>query len=86
MLGKQIIHPAQIDAVNTAFSPEAKQIDYADRLVKAFEDHQISGKVSLHQLILTFNSGLIQYSTIFPNCIFIFQFFFNFFFILTWKV
>lgn len=74
MLGKQIIHPAQIDAVNTAFSPEAKQIDYADRLVKAFEDHQISGKVSLHLLILTFNSGLIQYSTIFPNCIFIFQF------------
>ena len=59
VLGKQIIHPAQIEAVNTAFSPEAKQIDYADRLVKAFEDHQISGKVSLHLLILTFNSGLV---------------------------
>ena len=46
-IGKQVIHPAQIEAVNTAFSPETSQIDYARRLVKAFEDHQISGKVSI---------------------------------------
>ena len=44
-LGKQIIHPAQIDVVNNAFAPTKERIDYAERLVKAFDEHQLTGKV-----------------------------------------
>jgi len=42
--GKQIIHPAQIDVVNKAFAPTEERIDYAERLVKAFDAHQLTGK------------------------------------------
>ena len=35
--GKFAIHPAQIEAINAAFSPSAGQIDYARRVVAAFE-------------------------------------------------
>ena len=45
--GKQIIHPAQIKAVNQAFSPTDQQVDYARRLVHAFDIHQNTGKVKI---------------------------------------
>ena len=44
-LGKQVIHPAQISVVNSAFSPSAARIQYAAELVEAFEQHQSTGKV-----------------------------------------
>ena len=42
--GKQIIHPAQIDIVNQSFSPSPKDVEYAEGMITAFEQHQLSGK------------------------------------------
>ena len=39
--GKQCIHPAQIDIVQEAFSPSHQDIEYAQDLVAAFEQHQV---------------------------------------------
>jgi len=41
--GKQIIHPAQVEPVQTAFTPADEAIAYASRLVQAFEQHQEQG-------------------------------------------
>src|SRR5688572_4868293 len=41
--GKQIIHPAQVEPVQTAFTPSDEAISYANRLVQAFEQHQAQG-------------------------------------------
>jgi len=43
--GKQIIHPGQVDIVQTAFYPSAKRIGWAMELIAAFDLHQQSGKV-----------------------------------------
>jgi len=42
--GKQIIHPAQIDIVNNSFIPSKKDVDYAEGMIAAFEEHQLSGR------------------------------------------
>ena len=44
--GKFAIHPAQIEAINAAFSPSAGQIDYARRVVAAFEVAERIGRGS----------------------------------------
>jgi citrate lyase beta subunit len=41
--GKMVIHPKQIDIVNRCFSPTSEEIDFARRLVAAFEHHQTNG-------------------------------------------
>lgn len=41
--GKQIIHPAQVEPVQTAFTPSDEAISSANRLVQAFEQHQEQG-------------------------------------------
>lgn len=41
--GKQIIHPAQVEPAQTAFTPSDQAIAYAHRLVEAFEMHQQQG-------------------------------------------
>jgi citrate lyase beta subunit len=41
--GKQIIHPAQVEPVQTAFTPSDEAIAQARRLVAAFEEHQAQG-------------------------------------------
>jgi citrate lyase beta subunit len=41
--GKQIIHPAQVEPVQTAFTPSDEAIAAANRLVQAFEEHQQQG-------------------------------------------
>jgi citrate lyase beta subunit len=43
--GKQCIHPGQVQIVQQAFSPSKEKIEWATELVKAFEQHQSSGKV-----------------------------------------
>jgi citrate lyase subunit beta/citryl-CoA lyase len=35
--GKQAIHPSQIDPINRAFSPRGDEVDYARRVVDAYE-------------------------------------------------
>lgn len=41
--GKTLIHPAQIDVTNTAFSPTSSEIDLAQRQIAAFEESMASG-------------------------------------------
>jgi len=42
--GKQIIHPAQIEPAQSAFTPSNESIAYAQRVVSTFETHQGDGK------------------------------------------
>ncbi|MEW6093147.1 MAG: CoA ester lyase [Chloroflexota bacterium] len=42
--GKQVIHPAQVEPVQEAFTPDEAAIEKARRLVEAFEAHQKEGK------------------------------------------
>jgi citrate lyase beta subunit len=42
--GKQIIHPAQVEPVQTAFTPNDEAIAYAKRIVETFETRQKEGK------------------------------------------
>ncbi len=41
--GKLVIHPAQIAPVNEAFSPTASEIDYAAKVVRAFDKAEAAG-------------------------------------------
>ena len=43
-VGKQIIHPAQVEPVQTAFTPSDEAIAYAKRIVDTFETNQKEGK------------------------------------------
>ena len=40
-----MIHPGQIQTVNDAFMPSHEKIEWAEKLVEEFEQHEISGKV-----------------------------------------
>ncbi len=42
--GMSLIHPAQVDAVNAAFTPAADEIDYARRVLKAFDEARARGE------------------------------------------
>lgn len=42
--GKQVIHPIQVPIVQDAFSPSQIKVEWATELIKAFEEHQQSGK------------------------------------------
>jgi citrate lyase beta subunit len=42
--GKQIIHPAQVEPVQTAFTPSGEAVAYARRVVETFEANQKEGK------------------------------------------
>lgn len=44
--GKSLIHPAQIDAANSAFSPDADEVAWARRVVAAF-DGETAGVIPL---------------------------------------
>ncbi|MBK7454541.1 MAG: CoA ester lyase [Anaerolineales bacterium] len=43
-VGKQIIHPAQVEPVQTAFTPNDEAVAYAKRIVETFEANQKEGK------------------------------------------
>jgi citrate lyase subunit beta/citryl-CoA lyase len=42
--GMSLIHPAQADTVNAAFTPAADEIDYARRVLKAFDEARARGE------------------------------------------
>jgi len=42
--GKTLIHPSQIDLCNTAFSPDADDLAWAERVVAAFDQPDNAGK------------------------------------------
>lgn len=41
--GKAIIHPAQAEPVNTAFTPSAADVDFAQRVLAAFQEAEAKG-------------------------------------------
>ncbi|HEY4691418.1 MAG TPA: HpcH/HpaI aldolase/citrate lyase family protein, partial [Anaerolineae bacterium] len=42
-VGKQIIHPNQVEPVQAAFTPSDDAIAHARRIVQAFKEHQNGG-------------------------------------------
>lgn len=44
--GKFAIHPMQVDVINGAFAPSVEEIDYARRVVAAFEEAERNGRGS----------------------------------------
>ena len=44
--GKYDIHPAQVEIINGAFAPSVEEIDYARRVVAAFEEAERNGRGS----------------------------------------
>lgn len=42
--GMSLIHPAQVEIVNAAFTPAADEIDYAQRVLQAFEEARTRGE------------------------------------------
>ena len=55
-LGKQVIHPGQIDVVQSAFTPSPQSIEWAEELIELFNKHQLSGKVCHYGLGFTINN------------------------------
>lgn len=45
--GKYVIHPRQIDLVNRLFTPSGEEIEYARRVVTAYEDAESRGEASV---------------------------------------
>lgn len=45
--GKWCIHPAQVEAVNEAFSPTREEIEWAEKTVAAYEEANASGSGSI---------------------------------------
>jgi citrate lyase subunit beta / citryl-CoA lyase len=45
--GKSAIHPGQIEIINRVFSPASEEIDYARRVVEAFDKAEAEGSASI---------------------------------------
>lgn len=45
--GMSCIHPSQVDAINTTFSPTVDEIDYCERVLRAFEEATARGDGSI---------------------------------------
>jgi len=45
--GMSCIHPSQVDAINRTFSPTAAEIDYCQKVLKAFEEANARGDGSI---------------------------------------
>jgi citrate lyase subunit beta/citryl-CoA lyase len=43
MTGKSLFHPSQIDVINEVFTPDLAELDYARRVVAAFDEAQARG-------------------------------------------
>ncbi len=45
--GMSCIHPSQVDAINSSFSPTPEEIDYCKRVLQAFEEANLRGDGSI---------------------------------------
>ncbi len=45
--GMSLIHPSQIDSINSVFSPTPEELDYAEQVVKAYEEAVARGDGSI---------------------------------------
>ena len=50
--GKAAIHPAQVEVINRAFTPDAGQLEWAEAVVAAFKDNLGAGVAALHGKML----------------------------------
>ncbi len=41
------IHPSQVDAINTVFSPTSEEIEYCQKVLQAFEEANARGDGSI---------------------------------------
>ena len=57
--GKQVIHPGQVEVVQTAFTPSLARLEWATKLMEAFHSHQRSG-----QGAFTFRGHMIDMPTV----------------------
>ena len=44
--GRTVIHPSQIEAANEIYTPTAVEVDYAERVLKAFDEALARGTAS----------------------------------------
>lgn len=58
-IGKQVIHPKQIDPVQECFSPSLEDIEHAAEVVKANQEHQLKGEGAF-----SFNGKMIDMPTV----------------------
>lgn len=58
--GKQVIHPGQVSIVQEAFLPTKSQVDWAEGLLKSFEEHQKVGKASNYCLQILFKIPILE--------------------------
>lgn len=52
--GKIAIHPSQVPVINEMFTPSAKEVDHAKRVIQAFEDAGSAGTVALDGKMLDY--------------------------------
>ena len=45
--GMLAIHPAQVDVINAAFEPTAEELEYAERIIRLFDENPGAGTVGL---------------------------------------
>ena len=57
--GKQVIHPGQVNIVQTAYTPSHDRIEWATELLRAFEEQQKEGKGAF-----TFRGHMIDMPTV----------------------
>lgn len=54
--GKLIIHPAQIEPVNSVFSPTPEELEYARKVIAAFEEAEAGGRA-----VIQVDGKMIEY-------------------------
>ena len=45
--GKSLVHPSQIEAINTVFSPSPEEVDFCRRVIDAFDEATARGDGSI---------------------------------------
>ena len=62
--GKQVIHPVHVPVVNAAFTPCPERVEWANALIKSFEEHQMIGQVTVNTALFL----LLLFSLLFLFC------------------
>ncbi|MFK8030441.1 MAG: CoA ester lyase [Gammaproteobacteria bacterium] len=50
--GMLAIHPNQVDSINAAFTPTSEEVDYAYKVIRAFDDNPGAGAIGLEGMML----------------------------------
>jgi len=60
-LGKQVIHPNQVQPAHECFAPSESKVKWATDLMAAFHRHSLEGKVGLIYMYTPFMFCMVQY-------------------------